>query len=209
VADNSPPAGAAITSVGYPGSVIALTDNPQVSFLSGTVSGQQNFQGSSFTEVNTNLSPGLSGGPAINGDGEVVGTNSFTITNGNQNNFITNGQALWRFLKDNNVSLVRAPAPKMSAPAPKKSAGGPPVGLLGAVAGAALLLVAGGVVLWLRRRQPPSLAPFASSDQPVPAAAPAGNLNGATCPRCHAPGAGGPYCSNCGLELHLVSNPDS
>jgi hypothetical protein len=211
VADSSPPAGAAITSAGYPGSVIALTDNPQVSFLSGTVSGEQNFQGSSFTQVNTNLSPGLSGGPTINGDGQVVGTNSFTITNGNQNNFITNGQALWRFLKNNNVSLVSAPAPKMSAPAPapKKSASGPPVGLLGAVAGAALLLAAGGVVLRLRRRHPPSLAPSPSSAQPVPATRPAGNLNGATCPRCHAPGAGGPYCSNCGLELHLVSNPDS
>ena len=202
VADSSPPAGAAITSVGYPGSVIALTDNPQVSFLSGTASGEQNFQGSSFTQVNTNLSPGLSGGPAVNGDGEVVGTNSFTITNGNQNNFITSGQALWRFMKNNNLSLV-------SAPAPKKSASGPPVSLLGAAAGAALLLVAGGVVLWLRRRHPPSLAPSPSSAQPVPAAPLAGNLNGAACPRCHAPGAGGPYCSNCGLELHLVSNPDS
>jgi serine protease Do len=204
MANSSPPAGAAITSVGYPGGVIALTDNPQVSFLSGTVSGEQNFHGSSFTEVNTNLSPGLSGGPAVNDDGEVVGTNSFMITNGNQNNFLTNGQALWRFLKDNNVSLVSAPAP-----APKKSATGPPIGLLGAVAGAALLLVAGGVVLWLRRRHPPSLAPSPSSAQPVPATPLAGNLNGATCPRCRAPGAGGPYCSNCGLELHLVSNPDS
>jgi serine protease Do len=217
VAGSSPPAGAAITSAGYPGSVIALTDNPQVSFLSGTVSGEQNFQGSSFTQVNTNLSPGLSGGPAVNDEGEVVGTSSFTITNGNQNNFITNGQALWRFLKDNNVSLVSAPAPApktsanghLSAPALKKSASGPPIGLLGAVAGAALLLAAGGVVLWLRRRHSPALAPSAASAQPVPATAPAGNLNGATCPRCHAPGAGGPYCSNCGLELHLVSNPDS
>jgi serine protease Do len=217
VAGSSPPAGAAITSAGYPGSVIALTDNPQVSFLSGTASGEQNFQGSSFTQVNTNLSPGLSGGPAVNDNGEVIGTNSFMITDGNQNNFITSGQALWRFLKDNNVSLVSAPAPApktsasglVSAPAPKKSASGPPVGLLEAVAGAALLLAAGGVVLRLRRRHPPALAPSPSSAQPAPATAPAGNLNGAACPRCRAPGADGPYCSNCGLELHLVSNPDS
>jgi S1-C subfamily serine protease len=119
VADEVPASGEALTVVGFPGNVGEVVDKgrlPQPSFTSGTVSGQQVFDnGVPLTEVNVNFMPGMSGGPAVASNGEVVGVVSQGFgTQGN--NFITNAPALRTLLQQNGVHLAEPPAPAKSFP---------------------------------------------------------------------------------------------
>ena len=119
VADNVPTSGEPLTVVGFPADVGGVTDKSrlqQPSFIAGTVSGQQVLtNGVPVTEVNANFIPGMSGGPAVNSDGEVVGVISQGfLTKGN--NFITNAPALRRFLLQNGVHLAQPPAPAKPFP---------------------------------------------------------------------------------------------
>jgi len=55
-------------------------------------------------EVNADISGGMSGGPTVNANGEVIGVNSFTISGEEQAfNFITDTRDLNRFLQQNGV----------------------------------------------------------------------------------------------------------
>jgi serine protease Do len=119
VADKVPASGEALTVVGFPGNVSDVVDKgrlAQPSFTSGTVSGQQVLDnGVPVTEVNANFVPGMSGGAAIDTDGDVVGVVSQGFgTRGN--NFITNAAALRTFLAQNGVHLAERPAPAKSFP---------------------------------------------------------------------------------------------
>ena len=165
VASAAPPAGTAITAVGFPGSVADTIADPnrlpQPSFKSGTVSGAQvDAQGVQKTEISAPMSAGMSGGPTINDKGEIVGLNDESPGEGETQafNFITDGGALHAFLTKNNVQMVALPAPKPSFP-----------WLWVAVGAGALVLIGGGaVLLLLRRRQ--KVRPIASVQPIVPPA---------------------------------------
>ena len=54
--------------------------------------------------MNADISGGMSGGPTVNANGEVIGVNSFTISGEEQAfNFITDTRDLNRFLQQNGV----------------------------------------------------------------------------------------------------------
>jgi serine protease Do len=147
VADKVPASGEPLTVVGFPGNIGNIVDKSrlqQPSFTSGTVSGQQVLDnGVPLTEVNANFMPGMSGGAAINADGEVVGVVSQGFgTRGN--NFITNAAALRTFLQQNGVHLAVRPAPAKSFPWMWV--------IIGAVA-TLLPALAAPIALWLRAKR--------------------------------------------------------
>jgi serine protease Do len=89
----------------------------QPSFKSGRASSEQVLpNGVPITEISADLSGGMSGGPTVDSNGEVVGINSSSDTLGEATSFITNAPALRAFLKQNGVNLAEPPAPEKSFP---------------------------------------------------------------------------------------------
>jgi serine protease Do len=79
LASGNPEPGADVVSAGFPGSVTDTVDlaNLQPSFSAGEISGRQTRNGKPFLETSTPMSPGVSGGPTVNLQGQVLGTNSW------------------------------------------------------------------------------------------------------------------------------------
>ncbi len=105
VAAQTPPTGTSIIMAGYPGSVTELVGTPQhPSFKGGETSSEQNVNGVPFTEVSAAASAGMSGGPALNMQGQVVGTVSFKPGSETQAfNFITSPATIRSLLARNGV----------------------------------------------------------------------------------------------------------
>lgn len=99
--------GTEIVAVGYPGSVDAVTDvSFSPSFKDGTISSTKTINDGSLTvyEISAAMSGGMSGGPAVNLDGEVVGFNSFTISGETQQfNFLRPTSIVREFLADKGI----------------------------------------------------------------------------------------------------------
>ncbi|MCV7257431.1 trypsin-like peptidase domain-containing protein [Mycobacterium shimoidei] len=161
VAENAPKVGESVTSIGFPGDLQDIADQSQIarsSFKTGTISSNQVMpSGVVQIEVSTELAPGMSGGPTVNKDGQVVGVNSRGLTTQAGFNFITNTPDLRAFLTSHNVPLV-----KPAAPADKSQT------LLYVLGGVGVLVVAailGTLLLLLGRRRKPQLA---GAGGPVP-----------------------------------------
>lgn len=154
VSADDPTSGTAVTSVGFPASVQSVVDATRVraSFKTGSVSSQQiSEQGVPRTEINADLSGGMSGGPTVDALGNVVGINSSKIVGDQSFNFITDASDLRDWLSAKGVALasvkVPAPEPTTAPAAPSDEHGSSlPIGLV-VGAGAALLLVVGAVVV--------------------------------------------------------------
>ncbi|WP_458689308.1 trypsin-like peptidase domain-containing protein [Nocardia tengchongensis] len=159
IADVTPQVGSQLTSIGFPGGVLNIADPsriPHASFKSGTVSSQQvSPQGVSVLEVSTDMSGGMSGGPTVNSDGQVVGINSFGVLNPSTGaemagtNFITDTKDLRTFLDSHDVPLAQS-ASKSSFP------------ILPVIAGvivAALVIAGATAALLFRRRRTAMTAP--------------------------------------------------
>ncbi|HEY8992915.1 MAG TPA: serine protease [Candidatus Microsaccharimonas sp.] len=118
VARTHPAVGTSLTAIGFPVRVDENFDQARVraSFKSGTASSQQvGTNGIAGTEVNADISPGMSGGPTVDDRGGVLGVNSYLITSTAQNfNFITDTSGLRTFLTKNNVKFTTEanPTPK-------------------------------------------------------------------------------------------------
>jgi hypothetical protein len=172
--------GDSITAIGFPAAVADVSDTSRLraSFKSGTVSSSQvSPNGVAGTEVNADISGGMSGGPTLDEGGAVLGVNSYTISGESRNfNFITDARSLRSYLQRLDVPVV-APAPKPAPateaetkPAAAESAesNGIPVWAYAGGGVGLLVLLTLGVVL-LRRR--PSSAPTAGPG-PLPAPVP-------------------------------------
>ena len=120
VTASDPTSGTAVTSVGFPGSVQSVVDASRVraSFKTGSVSSQQiSDQGVPRTEINADLSGGMSGGPTVDALGNVVGVNSSKINGDQAFNFITDASDLHQWLTARGVTLapLNVPAPEPTA----------------------------------------------------------------------------------------------
>ncbi|MBD0323432.1 MAG: trypsin-like peptidase domain-containing protein, partial [Aldersonia sp.] len=168
VSDAAPKDGQDVTSVGFPANVAQATDMTRVqqpSFKSGTASSQQVSEtGVAGTEINADLSGGMSGGPTVDSDtGEVLGVNSYLLTQGSEQNFnfITNTPALRAFLASNGVQLAEAPAPESETPIVRYS--GIAAGAVAVIAAITALIFRG-----RRRKNAVAAAPNPTGPQPYP-----------------------------------------
>lgn len=168
VASQEPQTGAPVTSVGFSGAVRGVTGperTPRASFKTGSISSQQ-IQGTGVPvfEINADVSGGMSGGPTIDTYGNVLGVNSFGVSDDEQV-FITGTADLRSFLERNSVPLAPVHAP------------GSPTWIFAIVAGAGVLfLAAAGLLVWhrVRRSRPattpaPPPGPPTATPVPVPA----------------------------------------
>ena len=209
IAEEPAAIGDPLTAIGFPDTVAAVTDATRIraSFKSGTVSSSQvSPDGVAGTEINAELSFGMSGGPTINDRGEVLGVNSFITLGVARNfNFITDASALRTYLERLDVELAPTPSPSATAPgdtvaAPRTTEEGSffeavPVWAY-AAAGVGLVLIVGLTTMALRRRpaRVPALAPAAAS------AAQAGSLVGEHCAH-EGNSFGASFCQNCGRPI--------
>nr|WP_245548352.1 serine protease [Gordonia araii] len=163
-----PKAGEAVTSVGFPGQVRRVSDDitlPQPSFKTGTVSSrQQNSAGAAQTEVSATIGKGMSGGPTVNADGLVIGTNSMKTVSQEESSefgFVTDNIALRNYLQSNGAVLVSA------EPAGSKLSMWV---WLGPLIGVILLLAIVGLLLGFRRKPAPVAAYPVQGTGPLPGA---------------------------------------
>ncbi|MEJ2861915.1 trypsin-like peptidase domain-containing protein [Actinomycetospora flava] len=81
--------GTPVTSVGYPADRDrALDPSTAPSWKDGTVSSVQTRSGIPFVEVSAAMAPGMSGGPAVDGRGRVIGLNSMGLGESGSFNFV-------------------------------------------------------------------------------------------------------------------------
>jgi V8-like Glu-specific endopeptidase len=187
VAANSPAVGDKITSIGFPGAVTDVSDasRQRASFKGGTVSSRQvTTAGVPITEIDAAVTHGMSGGPTVDGNGAVVGVNSFRTRGESQAfNFVTDTQSLTAFLNRNGVTQPKTAPSAAPAPAPAPAPAANPFGdltLILLIAGIVLLLLAGGAVAWVvtvsRRKKRSAAAPVGQASY---AAVPVNGPNGA------------------------------
>ncbi|WP_280273570.1 trypsin-like peptidase domain-containing protein [Nocardia wallacei] len=99
-----------VLAVGYPASTDTVTDrSAEPSNKEGAVSSKKTQGSVPVYEISAAVSPGMSGGPTVGGDGRVIGVNSFLIRGESQPfNFVAPATGLSELLKRNGVQ--QAPA---------------------------------------------------------------------------------------------------
>ncbi len=164
-----------ITAIGFPGVVADVSDagRQRVSYPDGKVVSKQTRAGVPWVEVSVDLKHGMSGGPVVNDDNQVVGLVSWGYSNGgDEAKYITDLRGLRDFLTANGVQLeAAAPAPQPSSseapvPAPIDQAPASDQGVPMVVWIIIGLVVVGGVVTFvvLRAR---NKAPAQGQQPPV------------------------------------------
>ncbi|HZD18957.1 MAG TPA: trypsin-like peptidase domain-containing protein [Actinomycetota bacterium] len=105
--------GTEVLSIGYPGSSDAVTDATlEPTFKDGQINSEKTREGGLLPvyEMSAALSGGMSGGPTVNLDGEVVGVNSFNISGETEAfNFISPASLVTEMLAQNGVANVLGP----------------------------------------------------------------------------------------------------
>ena len=105
--------GTPVLSIGYPGSTDAVTDQSyEPTFKDGQVSAEKTREGGLLPvyEISAALSGGMSGGPTVNTNGDVIGVNSFLITGETQAfNFITPSSLVSEMLGRNGITNALGP----------------------------------------------------------------------------------------------------
>ncbi len=105
--------GTPVLSVGYPGSTDQVTDaSYEPTYKDGQVNAQKTREGGLVPvyEVSAAMSGGMSGGPTVNLEGEVIGVNSFGIVGETEAfNFITPSSIVAEVLAQNGVTNELGP----------------------------------------------------------------------------------------------------
>ena len=111
VAQATPVTGDSVVAAGYPGSVAEVVDSTTpASYLEGTVSGTQTVNGTPFTEISSQVSAGMSGGPVLDMTGRVDGTVSWGPSGTTSVNFMTDVTSIRSILAGNGVNNTLTPA---------------------------------------------------------------------------------------------------
>ena len=111
VAQTQPVNGDSVVAAGYSGSVTQVVDaKAAASFKTGEVSGSQTVSGTPFTEFSAAVSEGMSGGPVLNMNGEVVGTVSWYPSGTTSFNFMTDTGSIRSLLAGNGVTTTPSEA---------------------------------------------------------------------------------------------------
>ena len=105
VATSVPDVGSNIAAMGFPGSVTGVVDpSLDPSYKAGRVSANQTFNGNPFTQVDAAFSGGMSGGPVVNMQGQVIGIVSYSPTGETQSfNFAAGQETVSGLLTRNGV----------------------------------------------------------------------------------------------------------
>lgn len=105
--------GTPVLSVGYPGSTDQVTDaSYEPTYKDGQINAQKTREGGLVPvyEVSAAMSGGMSGGPTVNLEGELVGVNSFGIVGETEAfNFITPSSIVLEMLTQNGVTNELGP----------------------------------------------------------------------------------------------------
>lgn len=204
VATTAPEIGESLTSIGYPGDILDLADRSRerATFSDGTVQSNQTVGGVGSQQVSTNLMGGMSGGPTVNKDFEVVGVNSFGFKDNDTVSFITGTEALAEFLDTHGIEQSKAQEPAKSSSNVFLLVG---VGVVVAIAIALLLLY-----LFVQKSRKKGVVNAGVSQTPAPFqahASPAASPpvypvdNSWTPPVVDQPSANG-LCTGCSSPLH-------
>ena len=111
VAQATPVTGDSVVAAGYPGSVAEVVDSTTpASYLEGTVSGTQTVNGTPFTEISSQVSAGMSGGPILDMAGQVAGTVSWAPSGTTSANFMTDVTSIRSVLAGSGVNNTLTPA---------------------------------------------------------------------------------------------------
>lgn len=105
VADTQPASGVGVVAAGYSGAVMQIVDSDTPpTFNDGSVSGTETVNGTPFTSISARTSPGMSGGPVVDMDGNVVGTVSWAPTDAKaSSDFMTTVGSLHAILSGNGI----------------------------------------------------------------------------------------------------------
>lgn len=94
------------------GSEVYAVGNPsglEGTFSEGIVSGIRNFEGDNVLQITAPISPGSSGGPVLNPEGEVVGIATATFENGQNLNFAVPSEYVTQIYNDiGNITPLRS-----------------------------------------------------------------------------------------------------
>ncbi|WP_159067491.1 S1 family peptidase [Gordonia iterans] len=153
ISDQEPEPGEDVVAVGFPGAVQGDAERlAQPSYKKGAVSSRQTTDsGQIRTEISATLGQGMSGGPTVDDDGQVIGTNSHYSALADEKaafNFITDNIALRSYLESHGVTLATPPAEQ------EKSGGIRLWYWLGPLIGVGVLVLLFLLWLLLRRKRP-------------------------------------------------------
>ncbi|MCE0765643.1 trypsin-like peptidase domain-containing protein [Pseudonocardia kujensis] len=96
--------GTPVLSIGYPAAADAVTDTTlEPSNKDGQISTKRTMGSVPYYETSASLSPGMSGGPTVDMDGDVLGINSAHLPNDQAFNFIAPASGLTELLARNGV----------------------------------------------------------------------------------------------------------
>lgn len=112
IAALEPETGADIAVIGFPGSVTETMDpSLEPSFETGQTSAMQSYHGLPFLQHNATVSDGMSGGPVVNMQGQVVGTVSSSPTGETADmNFAAGLETITGLLRRGGANLTLSPA---------------------------------------------------------------------------------------------------
>jgi serine protease Do len=112
IATQEPTAGDELTAVGYPSAVTNVTDATlDPSFETGHMTSLQTRDGLPVIQFDAGLSPGMSGGPVVNTQGQVIGINSFrNSTETQQFNFAVDLSTVHSFFSSHSIDNTLSPA---------------------------------------------------------------------------------------------------
>jgi S1-C subfamily serine protease len=167
ITDQSPKIRDQVTAVGFPSDTASITeaDRQSPTFKNGSISAETvSTKGVPRFQLDGELISGMSGGPALNEAGQVIGINSSAFNERNQS-YITDTATLRTFLERNGIKLTTATntpsagtvnVDPQAAPAQavkENSDNTPMVVLIVVLAVLLLAALGGGALLFLRQRR--------------------------------------------------------
>jgi S1-C subfamily serine protease len=108
VTEKEPSAGATVFAIGNPAGL-------EKTISQGLVSGRRELQGQSLLQISAAISPGSSGGPVVNENGEVVGASVGYLESGQNLNFAVPSKSILKLLRGGEEQTIQTLIEKAEA----------------------------------------------------------------------------------------------